>query len=174
MGALDTIRLRCEQCGHEWNPRNTEGTARQCSKCRSRQIIELPREPEQPIIATPVPFVIADTVPVKTEGRPRSRKVDEEYLNDPEVQAKLKELQLARLERQIAEEKSSIEDFEAFDRLVGNYKYLLTKLGEQHLLSKEDYRILASECSRCGGSAMHLDVEEARWVCQKCGKIIAQ
>ena len=33
--------LKCENCGHEWKPRNTEGKARQCSKCRSRRITEI-------------------------------------------------------------------------------------------------------------------------------------
>jgi uncharacterized Zn finger protein len=39
MATQDAVTLRCEKCGHSWKGRNTPGTARQCSKCRSRKIV---------------------------------------------------------------------------------------------------------------------------------------
>jgi hypothetical protein len=95
----------------------------------------------------------------------------EGYLGDPEVLAKIKELQIARLEKQIAEEEASVKELKAFNRLVGNYKYLLSYLVKKNVLSKDEYRMLADECPWCNKMAMEFDATSGKWVCKKCGEV---
>jgi ribosomal protein L37AE/L43A len=165
--AQPRIILRCQQCGHEWKGRRSVGTARQCSKCRSRSILQVTEEDT----ALPDTAIVSETPPVaKTYSPSRAGEEFNGYLDDPEVHAKIRELQIARLERQIAEEQIQLRDPQPFNRLVGSYKYLLRSLWERKALSNDAYRILISECPWCGESTMHTDEDGSCWTCDKCGR----
>jgi hypothetical protein len=93
--------------------------------------------------------------------------------DDPEIREKLRELELARIEKQIAEARGELVDSTALVRLVSNYKVLLTNINSNGYLTDGDYDTLVSECPWCG----EFDIvhEEIRpnvfgWKCQNCGK----
>lgn len=92
-------------------------------------------------------------------------------MDDPEIRQKMKELQVVRLEKQIAEEKASIDKSLAFNRLAGNYKYLLNCLAEKKVLSKEEFRVLAGECPWCSETTMEFDAINQKWICKTCGTV---
>jgi hypothetical protein len=96
--------------------------------------------------------------------------------DDPEVKEKLKELELARIERQIAEAKGELINSRAFERHVSTFLSLLENLFENGHISELAFETLGSECPWCGECEMvyeEIGTDHFRWRCRKCGKIVS-
>ena len=72
MNSVSAVMLKCEKCEHTWKGRKTKGDARQCPRCRSRNIIEMPPEEAKP----------ATNGSIMLKGQ----KVPDVLLDDPENQ----------------------------------------------------------------------------------------
>ncbi len=141
--------LRCTQCGHSWKPRNTEGTARQCSKCRSRSIVEIPDEPAFQEAESQSNSLESGSTKSFSKNNTSIPKCPE-LKNDPDIIQKKKELELIRLDRQIAEERQKINESEVTKRLMRFNISLLNTLRSEDNLSGKDYDELTSMCIQCG------------------------
>lgn len=139
MSSEHSIKLKCQQCGHEWTSRNTDGKGRQCSKCRSRKMIEMPKDSE-PVTNVPDGKVIAsrDAADMLTDLR-----------NDSEVREKLKELELARLDRQIREVRGNQLSDGLAERLAIKLMDLLVELSNARAIDEDVFERLISYCPWC-------------------------
>jgi len=100
-----------------------------------------------------------------------------QLFNTVEIREKLKELEMARIERQIAEERGAISKLSALDRLAVNYKVLLYNLHDNGYLIDGDYEWLISECFWCGQYEMmseEISKDMYGWKCHNCGKSISR
>jgi len=169
MTAQDSVMLKCDACGHEWKSRNTAGKARQCSKCRSRRITVM--DPRVIIACGDATEDMKETPLISKASAFSPYKAI--FSDDPEVRKKMRELEIAKLDRQIAEERGIELRSDAFNRLVGQHKMLLSILHDGGFLDNEEYEFLSSECPWCGGDDMEpMEVKKGAWGwrCQKCGK----
>jgi ribosomal protein L37AE/L43A len=171
MSAQDSVTLKCESCGHEWEARNTPGKARQCSKCRSRKIgeaIKDTRRTEEGMSSE----LIARSLNKGTAScnEPQAASI----MNDPEVREKLKELEIVKLERQIARERGCFNDERALKVVTFAYKTLIRGLYGSGFMDDEFLEFLESVCPWCGRpSILFIDDEESYgWKCQHCGKVV--
>lgn len=166
MDTREAVRLRCQDCGHEWEARDNQVKRRQCSKCRSRTIAQIPMVPD----AVPIEDQVNEPASlIKVLSRARVAKEFEGYLDDPEVQAKIKELQLARLEGQVAEERGRCYEHDVILRIVSQQKAILRALSDG-MTKNLDY--LLAECPFCGKSTMRFEEVRAStwgWKCHSCG-----
>lgn len=136
-----SVTLRCEQCGHTWTARNIDGKSRQCSKCRSRKIIEVDCDADALVTERP-----------ETDMVKASQKVSfpPSLSDDPEILKKVKELELAKLDRQIREmREQSFRDGFA-ERLVINHLSLLVELSQANIIDEDTINRLMSYCPWCG------------------------
>jgi hypothetical protein len=134
-------QLMCEACGHTWSPRNTAGASRHCSKCNSKQIIEVSDDN-----AVPSPEIaphMAEVVVGKISVPPLLK-------DDPDIRQKLKELELARLDKQIRDLNGSSLSEGMAERMVANNILLLDILRRSEVLEESEYDMLASLCPWCG------------------------
>lgn len=174
MAPQSSVTLRCNNCGHEWKSRSTGGKARQCSKCRSRDISEVSAK-ETPSEGTS--SIVTDNdkhVSKKSYVRVTSRS--QALANDPEIREKLKELELARIERQITEERGAVHDPDVLMRIVGDFKTLLFELNDSGRLTDKQYDSLVHHCPWCTSSSMEIEEfsdSEFGWKCRYCGKTIS-
>jgi predicted Zn-ribbon and HTH transcriptional regulator len=155
------LKLKCESCGHEWRGRNTEGKARQCSKCRSRRIIEIEE---------------GERLTAKSVGTSMETPIDR-MTDDADIKAKIKELQLARLDRQIAEAKGYLIDQVALGRTVEQLKETLRAFTDDDFEDegrKSYMKYLASLCPWCGVESMSrtkIGSKSRAWKCERCGRV---
>jgi len=101
--------------------------------------------------------------------------VSQLFANDPEIREKLKGLELARIERQIAEAKGELINSRAFERHVSTFLSLLENLFENRHISELAFKTFSSECPWCGECEMvyeEISTDHFRWRCRKCGKIV--
>lgn len=139
MSSERSIRLRCEQCGHEWSARNTEGKGRQCSKCRSRRLIEVSED-----------ATFSEVRPdVENAVEPKAA-TSNDVQDDLEIRQKAKELEMAKLEKQIRDLNGSSVSEGIAERMVANNILLLDILRRCEVLDESEYDMLASLCPWCG------------------------
>lgn len=167
MTAQDSVMLRCDTCGHEWKSRNTAGKGRQCSKCRSRKISVVdPNENASGIDDAAGMNEITHAGKVASSSKAI-------FSDDPKVRKKMRELEIAKLDRQIAEERGIELQANSFTRHVGQHKMLLSILHDDGFLDDGEYEFLSSECPWCGCGCMeHKEIRKGDWgwKCDKCGK----
>lgn len=166
----NTSKVRCLRCGHVWAPRNRDAKERMCSKCRSRRTEELEDEGFPPLPSTQNGAEVQEgtSLPEATKNIPRG------LLDDPEVYEKMKELQVARLERQIAEEKEGKVETTALERLDSIFKILVTSVEWRSALMTDIGGFLETYCIWCGASrknGTHYDNALGGWKCAKCGHV---
>lgn len=138
----ESLTLRCESCGHTWNARNTPGTSRQCSKCRSRRIEEAKDALDN------ISDASVERVPVD-RGDPATPA---ELKDDPDIREKMKELELAKLDKQLRELKRGPNDDAVIERLVINNIELLCEMSASGTIDEKTYESLASSCPWCGAN----------------------
>lgn len=135
-------KLMCEACGHTWYPRNTSGSSRHCSECNSRQIVEVDSSiaPSSEINPKHVEVISERTVlPIPLR-------------EDTDIRKKLKELELARLDKQIRELKSSTTPEVIVEKIVANNILLLDALYRNGAIDENEYQLMASACPWCGAA----------------------
>lgn len=114
----------------------------------------------------PVPIM----VPVKMQRKDRQYLMD-----DPEVREKVKQLQLAKLDRQIAEERAELIDYGALGTFIASYKMLLRFLHNCGSLSDSEFELVDIRCPWCGGLFEYEEDSKADiqgWKCTVCNKSI--
>lgn len=122
--------------------------------------------------ATPDASLVRE--PLNTSKGPRESKALKEfdgYLDEPEVHAKIKELQIVRLERQIAEEREVILNPNVIGRVVAHQKAMIRAASEGKLAS---IRYIEEECPWCGECSMRFEELKPStwgWRCNGCGKV---
>lgn len=139
----ERLTLMCQECGHTWTARNTDGRARQCSKCRSRRLAEVPKNN----LSEGEDAVTADADPPARTRSPASSIMD-----DPEVREKVKELEIAKLDRQLREVRFGVTGDEFIERVVLRQNLLLEELNRSEIIDDETLLDLASLCPWCGAS----------------------
>ena len=172
MTTQDSVMLRCDGCGHEWRSRNTEGKARQCSKCRSRRMSEV--HPDELVLdsTTSNPMAVR-SMTMRGRSTNASSPYYDAFADDPDARKKRKELEIAKLDRQIAEEKGLGLQSDTVMRFVGRHKMLLSMLHDGGFLDDDEFEFLSGECPWCGGGFMeHVEVRNGiwGWKCHNCGK----
>jgi DNA-directed RNA polymerase subunit RPC12/RpoP len=179
MDDSNSVMLRCDNCGHTWKPRSTEGKARQCSKCRSRRISVIEQEDSHSISplaqSSKSKRISASTIPSPSNIHPSIKE-------DPDIIAKMKELELVRIERQIVEEQKAIVKARAIDSLAKAYYCLLDAAWLGIKLDDDTYEELVSVCLYCGSTGdAGLEYIEERvnggnsvqyYQCRSCGRRI--
>ena len=173
MDDISPFSYICDDCGHTWNPRSENPKRSQCSKCKSRNVSKVDRAAK----GVPSPLNKVDCIIQSTSQKANGKlsSIPTILADDPEIKEKLKELELVRIEKQIAETKGELKDSLALDRLISSYKVLLFNLNDNGHLTDEDYVRLASECFWCGEYDMvfeEISTEQFGWRCKKCGKLI--
>lgn len=117
-------------------------------------------------IDEPVPVI----APVKMQRK------DQQYLmDDPEVREKFKQLQLAKLDRQIAEERAELIDYGALGTFIASYKMLLRFLHICGSLSDSEFELVDIRCPWCGGLFEYEEDSKTdirSWKCIVCNKSI--
>jgi len=164
MDAQSRVKLRCQQCGHEWKGRSSTGIARQCSKCRSRQIAEVNDDDHAASDAVTI-------MPNETVNQVAAIPIG--LMDDPEIRQKMKELELARIERKIAEEGARVIPEAALINIANAQKMLLQNLHSSHVIDDNMFVFLSSMCPWCGNGSMHqIEVKPdiLGWRCKSCGK----
>jgi hypothetical protein len=122
--------IKC-RCGHSWTARKAETSKpRQCPKCYSRDVKE------------------------EVDGGPGhfdhvTKALRSGLDDDPEILAKRKELELARLERQIREARGQQSEDGVAERIVVNHISLLVELWAAEILPYETFEGLISHCPWC-------------------------
>ncbi len=173
MDDISPISYICDDCGHTWNPRSENPKRSQCSKCKSRNVSKVNRA----VKGGPSPLNNADCIIQSTSQKNYGKlsSIPTILADDPDIKEKLKELELARIERKIAEEKGDLVNSRAFERHVSSYKSLLDNLFENGHLTQIAFNALSSECPWCGEYEMvfeEISTERFGWICRKCGKLI--
>jgi ssDNA-binding Zn-finger/Zn-ribbon topoisomerase 1 len=163
----------CVDCGHTWNPRSENPKRSQCSKCKSRNVSKVDHVTRRGK-ASPDEAECA-LKPHSSKANGKLSSIPMILADDPDVKDKLKELELVRIEKQIAEAKGELAHSRAFDRHVSNFKSLLVNLFDNGYISELAFTTFSSECPWCGESEMVF--EETRtdisvWKCRKCGKVV--
>jgi ribosomal protein S27E len=158
---------RCENCGHSWVGRQQSARRRQCSQCRSTRVAAVGNPNND--------GAVASTSTKTPEASPSpSFVVPGSVAKDPEVYEKMKQLQLARLERQIAEEKEGKVQTTALERLDSIFKTLVTYLEGRSASMPDIGTFLETYCIWCGASrnsGMRYDNALGGWKCATCGHI---
>ena len=163
------ITLSCKACGNKWQGRAKVKGKRRCPECWSRQVFETSNE---------------DLAGTRSAAKPSSTKLGRmtpgfkdalgpEPGDDEEILEKLKELKLARINKEIAEVESGLKECDAFSRLVARVKELIQSLGESASLDENMVVYLDSSCPWCGNGAMrHEKVKQGLWgwKCHDCGR----
>jgi hypothetical protein len=162
--------LTCNDCGHTWKTRSGSPKSPQCSKCRSRDVSEVGDGAESSN-TTRMDIVRAAQAQKKipTGFHPMPQVI----ADDPEIISKLKELELARLERLLAEEKEVDYNPDVLQRVVHDFKDLLFVLYCNKHLTKEQYKSIVDQCPWCTSCSMELEEfsdGESGWKCHYCGK----
>jgi len=140
--------LKCDGCGHEWRSRRTEGKARQCSKCRSRRISEI--QENFITCAESIPGVGGIGKPAGSHSITHPKGIIDAFAEDPQVRNKRKELEIARLDRQIAEERGHLENTETTERLALIIKALIEELNDEGMLDSGFSEYYSHYCLWCG------------------------
>lgn len=169
--SVNPVTLRCNNCGHEWKARHTGGKARQCSKCRSRSISEVAID-DRVSLTSQSPLVNSNEHTAR-DSHQHDDSIMQLLANDLEIIEKRKELELAKIERQIAEERAATIDPEVIERIVGDFKSLLFELSCKNLIPEEEYERLISHCpwcTSCSVEMVELDDGEYGWKCRYCGR----
>jgi hypothetical protein len=166
METSNPVMLECSECGHTWKPRNTLGKSRECSKCGSENIEEF--DPDETMDEVVQPGK-ENEIEHRTASRPHPTHIDE-FLDDPEVKAKRKELELVRLQKQIDEVKSLGADDKVIKDIVYFQKVIISSLHESGLLGEEEFQWLIGACYWCEGSGMVS--EGTGWKCSVCGRVV--
>ncbi len=170
---MDTVsmnvreRYRCLRCNHEWTARNPSSTRRECSRCRSLRV-EVVNPPTQP---NPTPF----TATTSAEPPPASPAVPTSLRDDPDIVKKLKELNLAKLEREIAEVKEGNIPSVALERLDAIMKLLVQFLNRVGVLGSDTADFFNTFCVWCGAErkkGMEYDDGANCWKCRTCGRLV--
>jgi len=171
MDDISPFSYICDDCGHTWKPRSENPKRSQCSKCRSRNVSKVDRATKGVQSQINNTDCIIQSTSQKTYGKLSS--IPTILADDPDIKDKLKELELARIERQIAETKGELKGPLALDRLISSYKVLLFNLNDNGHLTDVDYVRLASECFWCGEYDMvfeEISADHFGWRCYSCGK----
>lgn len=112
-----------------------------------------------------------------TVPEPRPMKgfdaIPSQLMDDPEVRQKMKELQLTRLERQIAEERKLIGESTALERLDGTVRLLIINLEIMNALDSDIALFHMHHCIWCGAErdkGMHYVDSKNIWKCRSCGR----
>lgn len=173
MDDISPFSYICADCGHTWNPRSENPKRSQCSKCKSRNVSKADRTAKT--VHTPLDDKDCDIQSTSQKTYGKLSSIPTILTDDPEIKEKLKELELVRIERQIAETKGELSGSLTLDRLISSYKVLLFNLNDNGYLTDEDYERLSSECFCCGEYDMvfeEISTGRFGWECKKCGKLI--
>ncbi len=173
MDDTSPISYICADCGHTWNPRSENPKRSQCSKCKSRNVSKVDRATK----GVPSPLNIVDCVIQSTSHKANGKlsSIPTILADDPDIKEKLKELELVRIEKQIAETKGELINSRAFERHISSYKSLLENLFENGHLTQIAFNALSSECPWCGEYEMineEIRIDGLGWKCLNCGKIV--
>ena len=80
----------------------------------------------------------------------RNELVTPQMMEDADVQKKMKELQLVRLERQIAEEQGALENTKALERLGGVFRVFIQGLVDEGVVDTDYIDYFNHFCIWCG------------------------
>lgn len=141
---------------------------RQCSKCRSRDLSEIDEDEFMSV----------------SEGRASSSRggLTQGVLNaeaaflstDPDIIAKRKELEIAKLDRMIAEERKEQSNEEILSRVILDFKKVLFHLSESDFVEDpEFYEWMMMACPFCGAEdeeGMTTDFDDFSLKCRTYGK----
>jgi hypothetical protein len=164
-----TPTFRYLDCGHSWKARSSNPKSAQCSRCKSRKVTSEASSTTEPETVTQGAEVL------KTSGSSERVEVSlpRVLLEDVDVRNKMKELQLARLERQIAKEKNGIDNTSVLDRTVTDFKLLVMWLNTKGSLDPGLSDLLETSCPWCGAQrerGMFRSRKSDNWKCRSCGK----
>lgn len=100
MDDISPFSYICADCGHTWKPRSENPKRSQCSKCKSRNVSKV----NQTVKGGPSPINKTDYIIQSTSHKANGKlsSIPTILADDPEIKEKLKELELARIERKIA------------------------------------------------------------------------
>ena len=182
MDDISPFSYICGDCGHTWVPRSDNPKRPQCSNCRSRNVSKVDRTAANARVPPSDTNYNNQPTPQKTNGKLTS--ISTVLVDDPEIREKLKELEIARLDKQIAEEIGAtvdpeeiaqlVDDSKVIAHIVSDLKSLAFVLYSKQWISKEEYEEMVRSCPWCGSCSMRRETSqhgEFRWKCQYCGKI---
>lgn len=163
----ERIAYKCERCGHSWVARQQSVRKRECSRCRSTRVTFADKPNDSDVANSPpeTKSEMSTSSPVAIPGS---------VTKDPEVYEKMKELQLVRLDKQIAEEKEGEVQTTVLEHLDSTFKILVLHLERRGALEADISTFFHSYCNWCGTSGIngtHYDNALGGWKCSKCGHI---